>query len=304
MPEKFWREYQSLSWIPEPSHLDFYLGPVNSKNILSIKKSLDKVCDLDSMKINVCERAGETFWLHFLLSGKGWTEKYIRNEFAKGLYVNIGKEYLKFLKNSRIEMGNASLQEERIGFKRGLDDYNSVTVFVKNIDNVLKVMKKLKNMGMNCDNRLAEDIIWANQLKQFSSRLFFVVVGTVSLLVLINIYLSFTQKIHSSIPEIGILKAFGHGGLTIIIIQVVETFIIWLIAMPLGTFAAFYAGKQTETFIINTFHLDVQLRMFVLTPEIILITGIASLAAAGFAAVVAAFFAALKNPSEALSYKK
>ncbi len=303
MPEIFSKKYLNLQWDPEPLYKDFCWGPICSKDIKSVIDKLAASYSSDAYHISCCERNGKTFWIQFKVVGRGLTEKYICGSFAKRLRKKIQKQYPAQASSASILLGeNVKLKGKN--FLDKLDGYGAITVLVETIDDVLPAVASIKQMGLNCDNRLKEDIIWANQLRKFSSGLFWVVVGTVAILALINIYLSFTQKIHTAIPEMGILKAFGHGSMTVILIQIVETIIIWGIAMPFGSFVALYAGKQVELFIVKTFHLDTNLKMFILSPHIIFFAGVGTLLAACLATSFATFLAALKNPSDALSYKK
>jgi len=158
MPESFWKEYMSLNWNPNPTYSDFYFGPFEKKETVEILDYLKNKYNPSFIDIEPFERAGNKLWIRFKIPGKNWNKKYITGHFYKSLLKNINEPYKKLFNEATLELGEPNSMKERASFKRGLDDYNSITVFVSNINNVIPAMKELKKMGLSCNNRLAEDI--------------------------------------------------------------------------------------------------------------------------------------------------
>ncbi len=306
IPEDLLLKILSSAWVPVFHFTDFYIGPFALSQARLLAASVSELYDSKIVKARLVERTGDSKWIQFQFqNGAAWGSEYIADTFLSGMQEALSGDLQELVAHAQLITENP-IEDSKAHHTVPIHmKYLSASVYLKDIQMVLPTVKAIRGLGLVCDNRIIEEIKWAQQLEAFATGISWVVIIAVAAMGAANIYLSFTQKIQQTIHEIGILKAFGTHSMTIYLIQLLETIIIWSLAFPPGFYLAIMAGGYAEKFLASTFELPMNLTLFVISKSIFWGTAVGTLLVGAIASTVATFFfAILEHPAEALRYRK
>jgi len=239
--ETFYRQFRDKQWKWPPRHDHAHLGPLSDEQGQEILVLCRDYLDGQRVQGRVVERAGRDRWLRLSLDqGESWTQEYWQGTLigTVGLFMK-SKEWYKEL---RAEFDEPLPSEEEewstldIGFTRA-------SVYVKELEAVPGVVEALKERGLGVDDRIAQEVVFLQQVSSFGNRLFAWVIGTVGLMAVVNIGLSFAQTIQRKRAQIGILRACGASRPFIFLIYIFEATILWTFASIIGVLVASPAGN-------------------------------------------------------------
>ncbi len=257
------------------------------------------------MDLSVEHRGEQKCWLIFQMKpGQNWSRIYFAGTFWDGLLKKVNPDLRVEAEKGFVRTGRSMEEQEAIKAPKPVPvAYTALTVYAGSIEHVLDIIDLLDAMGLQCDNRIADDIMWAQRISGFTKGTSRFVLLIVIILAITSLYLAFLQKIRRSVPEIGILKAFGSSSAVIFLIQITEAVIIWLFSVVLGTSVAFSVGCRISSFLINNFELPATMRLFSVSLDVYLWTLVGSLLVSTSAAVLATVFVVPMTPATALRHR-
>ncbi|MDP6111624.1 MAG: FtsX-like permease family protein [Planctomycetota bacterium] len=304
--ETFYRMIRDRKWQWPPMHRHAYMGPVSAgqgKQIL--EKAANYFADQE-VKVELTERAGSDKWIKVTLSGKTrWDEEYWTSTFFPTISLYLGDSgWFKNLSagfDDALRSDSAQWSSVDIGFTRA-------SAYVKELSLVPGVVDALKARGLGVDDRIAQEVVFLQQVSAFGRRLFAWVIGAVAFMAAVNIGLSFAQTIRRKQAQIGILRAYGASRGFVFSIFIAEAALVWIIAAVLGLLIAFPAGDAIGEHLMKVWNQkqeigmagDAMPKFFRAPASLLLLTLGGSLLVCWIATGWAAFHAAQVNPATAV----
>lgn len=241
IPELFYRRFRDKQWVWPPRHRHAYLGPLQPDQARLIQSKAGNYFRDQEVDALLAERSGSAKWLMFKLRGQqSWTQSYWEETFFPAValflesvpwYPGLGVDF-----DDALPPGDDAWMPVHIGFTRA-------SVYVKELAQVPAVVEALTAMGLRVDDRIAQEVVFLQQVSAFGKRIFGWVIGAVGILAAVNIGLSFAQTIHRKQAQIGILRAYGASRRFIFSIYLCEATLLWILAASLGLGLAFPSGE-------------------------------------------------------------
>ncbi|MDA0840152.1 MAG: FtsX-like permease family protein [Planctomycetota bacterium] len=304
--EAFYRMIRDRKWQWPPMHRNAYLGPVSAEQGKEILEKAGNYFTDQEVKAAIAERTGSDKWIKVTLSGKTrWDEEYWTSTFFPTISLYLGDPaWFKKLSagfDDALQSDSAEWSSVDIGFTRA-------SVYVKELSLVPGVVDALKARGLGVDDRIAQDVVFLQQVSAFGRRLFAWVIGAVAFMAAVNIGLSFAQTIRRKQAQIGILRAYGASRAFVFSIFITEAALVWIIAAVLGLLIAFPAGNAIGEHLMKVWHQKQELgsaggvipKFFRAPASLLLFTLGGSLLVCWIATGWAAFHAAQVNPATAV----
>jgi hypothetical protein len=304
--EAFYRMIRDRQWQWPPMHRNAYLGPVSAERGKEILEKARNYFTDQEVKAEIAERAGSDKWIKVTLPGKTrWDEEYWTATFFPTVSLYLGDP--GWFKNLSAGFDDALRSDSEqwssvdIGFTRA-------SVYVKALSLVPGVVDALKARGLGVDDRIAQDVVFLQQVSAFGRRLFAWVIGAVAFMAAVNIGLSFAQTIRRKQAQIGILRAYGASRGFVFSIFITEAALVWIIAAVLGLLIAFPAGDAIGEHLMKVWHQKQELgasgdtmpKFFRAPASLLLFTLGGSLLVCWMATGWAAYHAAQVNPAIAV----
>ena len=305
--EKFYRAFRDKQWNWPPRHRHAYLGPLTPQQSSTITSKARSYLRDQRVEAASVERAGTARWLRFRLeAGKSWDEEYWRETFfsAVALYLDsaswLGKLSTDF--DGPLPSKDEAWSSVDIGYTRA-------SVYVRELSYVPGVVEALKKGGFGVDDRIAQEVVFLEQVSSFARRLFLCVIGALTLMAVVSIGLSFAQTTRRKQAQIGILRAYGASRRFVFLIYLCEATVIWILGAAFGTISAAAFGSSIGRSLMEAWQVKSQqgggpeglaAQFYQLTPTLLSATYILSLSACLLATAIVAFFAANQDPAKSL----
>ena len=307
--EKFYRLFRDKRWHWPPMHRQAYLGPVTPPQGRELLERARDYFRDQRVDASIVERAGSLKWLVAKLrDDQAWDEDYWKGTFLPTIALYLDSppwlQKLNAAFDDPLPTSGESWAAINIGYTRA-------SVYVKELARVPDVVEALKQRGLGVDDRIAQEVVFLQQVSAFGRRLFAWVIGAVALMAAVNIGLSFAQTIRRKQAQIGILRAYGASRQFVFSIYLCEATIIWVLAALLGAGISSPAGKtigehvmkvwQTQSKSHLTVREDAETPRFYRSPvELYALTLGGSLLVCWAATAWAAWHAARVNPATAV----
>lgn len=241
LTEAFYRRFRDRQWVWPPMHHHAYLGPVSADQSQAILQKATSYFNDQNVEAIPLERAGSAKWLRAELSDQqSWPQSYWEETFFPTLALYLGNPAWYSGLSVEFDDPLPLRGETRIPIDIG---FTRASVYAKQLSDVPGVVDALTRMGLKVDDRIAQEVVFLQQISSFGRRIFAWVVGAVAVLAAVNIGLSFAQTIHRKQAQIGILRAFGASRRFIFSIYICEATFLWILAAVLGLIIAFPAGQ-------------------------------------------------------------
>jgi hypothetical protein len=308
MGERFYRVLRDKRWTWPPMHRHACFGPVTAQQAQEILDKAKSYLRDQNVDATVAERAGSAKWLVVKLRGdRKWDQGYWEKTFFPTIAVYLASA--PWLRNLTVDFDDPLPRSDE-GWSAIDIGYTRASVYVKELSLIPAVVAALKARGLGVDDRIAQEVVFLQQVSAFGRRLFGWVIGAVALMAAVNIGLSFAQTIRRKQAQIGILRAYGASRRFIFSIYLCEATIIWILAAVLGCAIACPAGEtigrnvmeawQTRSGAVKTVSKEDAPKFFRSPPSLFALTLGGSLLVCWTATAWAALAAARVNPATAV----